>query len=58
VQDFTKTGQNHHRAKLSNAEVDALREDYEEGLLSFAALAEKYDISKSHAHRIVRGLTR
>lgn len=51
-------GQHHHRAKLSDAEVDALREDYEEGLLSFAALARKYDISKSHAHRIVRGLTR
>lgn len=45
-------GQEHHRSLLTDAEVDALRELHEEGW-TLGQLAEKFEISKTHAFRIV-----
>jgi hypothetical protein len=49
-----RVGEDHQHAKLSNAEIDLLLELREEGL-SYRQLAEKFEISKSHARYICKG---
>jgi len=53
-----KRGENHFKAKLSNEEVQALREDYASGAYSFTTLGAKYGIRSNYAWRIVREISR
>lgn len=46
-------GQDHHRAVLTDAEVDTIRDLREEGW-SLGQLAQKFEVSKSQVARIVR----
>ncbi len=48
-----RIGEDHPGAKLTNAEVEAIRQLHESGL-SYAALAEKFDVSKWTIGRICR----
>jgi predicted DNA-binding protein (UPF0251 family) len=41
-----RLGQYHHRAKLTDHEVELIRQLHEEGL-SYTQLAEKFDVGKS-----------
>lgn len=50
-------GQDHHRAVLTDAEVDTMRDLREEGW-SLGQLALKFEVSKSQVARIVRCLQR
>lgn len=52
-----RLGEDHHNARLTNAEVDLLLTLREEGW-SYQALADKFEISKSGARKICRGQTR
>lgn len=40
-------GEHHHRAKLSNADVELIRDIYDEGLCSYSTLAHVFGVSKS-----------
>jgi len=46
-------GEAHHRAKLTDADVNLIRDIYEEGLESLAALAHVFGVSKSTIQDIV-----
>ena len=48
-----RVGETHHRAVLSDRDVDMIRELYENGL-SYSVIAEKFDISKSHARDVIK----
>ena len=47
-----RTGQDHHRAVLTDAEVDNMRELREEGW-TLGQLALKFEVSKTQVARIV-----
>lgn len=49
-----RVGEDHQNAKLTNSEVDLLLTLRDEGW-SYLRLAEKFDISKSHARYICKG---
>ncbi|NYT45128.1 hypothetical protein H0A64_09870 [Alcaligenaceae bacterium] len=49
-----RVGDSHHKARLTDSEVDLLLALRDEGW-SYRALAEKFDISKSSAHKICQG---
>jgi hypothetical protein len=46
-------GESHHRAKLSDADVDFIRDVYEEGQVSCSVLASVFKVSKSSIWDIV-----
>lgn len=48
-----RLGEDHQRAKLTNAEVDLIRELHEDGM-SYAMLAAKFGVSKSSIADICR----
>lgn len=48
-----RLGEDHQNARLTNCEVDAIRDLYDQGL-SYRTLAEKFDVSKSTIAMIVR----
>lgn len=48
-----KTGEQHHRAVLTDGEVELLRREYERGGWSYAALAAKFEVAKSTVQDIV-----
>lgn len=48
-----KTGEEHHRAKLTNGEVELMRSEYETGGWSLQALADKFEVAKSTVQDIV-----
>lgn len=48
-----RIGEDHQRAKLTNAEVDMIRRLHAEGL-SYRTLAEKYEVSKRTIAAICR----
>jgi Mor family transcriptional regulator len=50
-------GEDHHRARLTNGDVDLLLVLREEGW-SYRRLAKKFDISKSQVRNIVKGIQR
>ena len=47
-------GEDHHKAVLSSGEVELLRSMYEEGMWSYRALAERFEVSKAHVRDIVK----
>lgn len=49
-----RVGDSHHNARLTDGEVDLLLALRDEGW-SYRQLAEKFDISKSSAHKICQG---
>jgi hypothetical protein len=51
-------GERHGRAKLTDAQVVALRVSYLDGGVSMGALADRYGVGKSQVSRLVRGLQR
>lgn len=53
-----KPGEQHHFARLSDAEVDQMRAMYAEGCWSYSTLAEKFDMSKSAVADIIQGRRR
>lgn len=46
-------GEDHHRAKLSDHDVEVMRQMYEEGMASYGQLAQIFGVSKTHAWGIV-----
>ncbi len=50
-------GQMHWRAKLTDREVELMRQLHEDGM-RVTEIAVKFDISKSHVSRITRYLSR
>ncbi len=50
-------GQTHWRAKLTDREIELIRQLHEDGM-SVTEIAIKFDISKSHVSRITRYLSR
>jgi len=53
-----KEGERHNRAKLTDAQVLELLQDYNEKLASRAELSEKYGIGVDTVSDILRGMTR
>jgi len=47
-------GERHHRAKITDAEVELIRSLYEEGGWTYRSLAEKMDINFSTVRDIVK----
>ena len=50
-------GEDHHRAKLTNQDVDLILALRDEGW-SYGQLAKKFEVSKSQVRNIVKGLER
>lgn len=42
----TPLGEHHHRAKLSDADVELIRDIYDEGMVSYSTLAEVFGVNK------------
>lgn len=40
-------GESHHKARLSDAQVEQIRDLYEEGLMSYRAIARIFDCSRN-----------
>lgn len=53
-----KSGQEHHNAKLTDREVELIREIHERGEMGYARLAAKFEVSKSAIQHIVTGRRR
>ncbi len=51
-------GENHPRASLSDHDVDLIRELWEEGLWSYSALAQKFEVSRYTIRDIIKGRRR
>jgi DNA-binding MarR family transcriptional regulator len=49
-----RIGEDHPNAKLTNGEVETLRQLHEEDGLSYKALAEKFELSKGAVAKICR----
>lgn len=49
----SRCGQDHPRARLTDADVDLVRELYEEHGLTYRQLMEKFQVSKSTIHDLV-----
>lgn len=49
-----KTGEDNARAKLTNGEVDMIRNLHEQHGMTYAALADKFDVSVSLIGKICR----
>lgn len=52
------TGERHHNAKLSDADVVGIRADYRPGVFGCKRLAKKYHTTPTNIKRIVRGKAR
>lgn len=52
--DNCRRGQEHHKAVLTDQEVEQVREIYAEGWHSYKQLAIKFDVSKGHIRDIVK----
>ena len=48
-----RVGETHHRARLTDHDVDLMRELWEEGKITTGELAEKFEVSWSTVHDIV-----
>lgn len=49
-----RVGELHHNARLTSKDVATIRAEYATGLVSLRALAERFEVHKSHIHRIVK----
>ena len=50
---YPRRGEEHHRAKLTDAEVELMRQMHEEGDLSLCVLAVAFGVGKSTVRQIV-----
>lgn len=50
-------GENSPNAKLTQQQVNQIREEYSTGTYSYAELANKYQVSKSIIHRVIKNKT-
>lgn len=48
-------GEKHGRARLSDEEIELIREAYAEGGVSYSVLGERFGISRQHVGAVVRG---
>jgi hypothetical protein len=55
--DSVARGENHARAKFTDADIAAMRAAYEAGE-PISAIAHRFKASRSHAGRIIRGQSR
>jgi DNA invertase Pin-like site-specific DNA recombinase len=46
-------GEEHHRARLSDAQVEEIRELYEDGFSSYRSLAKRFGVTKATIRDIV-----
>lgn len=53
-----RIGEDHQNAKLTNREVDLIREMHEQDGLGYRRLAAKFEISPSQVRHIVKGVWR
>lgn len=53
-----RIGETHHRAKLTDRDIDLMRELHEEHGIGYTKLAEKFECSKSEARYICRYMVR
>lgn len=53
-----RVGECHQKAKLSDAQVRAMRADYVPGKVGYKTLATKYGCGESTARDIINGMTR
>ena len=51
--DYSRRGEDHHRATLTDREVELMRKMHEEGDMTLYDLAAAFGISKSHCHSVV-----
>lgn len=51
--DYSRRGEDHHRATLTDREVELMRKMHEEGDMTLFDLAAAFGISRSHCHDIV-----
>jgi hypothetical protein len=49
-----RVGESHHRAKLTNAEVEVIRDLHAEKAMGYRKLAQKFEISSGHVRRIIK----
>lgn len=47
-------GEGHHKAKLTDADVELIRDIYEEGLVSYSTLASVFGVDKATIRDIVK----
>ena len=52
------TGEDHHNAKLSNDDVELIRQLYESGGIGYRKIAEKFECGESTVRDIVKYMTR
>jgi DNA invertase Pin-like site-specific DNA recombinase len=53
-----RIGESHHRAKLTDAQVDEMRELHEEHSVGYRTLAKRFNVSKRTVRDIVQYKTR
>ena len=53
-----RVGESHHRAKLTDNEVDRIVEYWESGMYSYKRLSEMFEVSKATIGHIVTGRRR
>lgn len=51
--DYSRRGEDHHRAKLTDREVELMRQMHEAGDMTLFDLAAAFGLSRSHCHDIV-----
>lgn len=49
-----RVGETHHRAKLTDHEINLMRDLWEEGEITTPELAEKFDVSPAYAWYVTR----
>lgn len=52
------SGQDHHSAKLTDHEVEQIRQQYEDGEGGYLTLARRFDVHKMTIRDIVKGRRR
>jgi len=52
----TPRGEKHHQAKLTQQQVDNMRNKYKSGGYTYRKLSQEYNINESTASRIIRGI--
>ena len=48
-----RVGETHHRARLTDHEIDLMRELWEEGEITLPELAEKFECNRAYAWQVV-----
>ena len=53
-----RIGESHHRAKLTNAEVEVIRQLHAEKAMGYRKLAQKFDVASCTVRNIIKLRTR